>query len=67
MSYRDDSFRLRRERDEALKDVQYFRSSLIDKDRTCIELEDELLRSKQVSSFMVILNIFSVQSHTSQV
>ncbi|XP_057313170.1 syntaxin-binding protein 4-like isoform X2 [Hydractinia symbiolongicarpus] len=47
MSYRDDSFRLRRERDEALKDVQYFRSSLIDKDRTCIELEDELLRSKQ--------------------
>ena len=47
-SYRDELFRLRRERDQALKDTQYYRDLLHDKDQDYISLEDELEQTRQV-------------------
>ena len=47
-SHWEDVNKLRRERDDAQREVQYFRTSLCDKDRDCLSLEDELERSRQV-------------------
>ena len=64
-SYRDELYRLRRERDQALKDAQYYRDLLHDKDQDYINLEDELEQTRQVCWICLLLfvcgQIFSVE------
>ena len=52
----EDVNKLRRERDNAQREVQYFRSSLYDKDRDCLTLEEELELSRQV----ILKHLFKV-------
>ena len=58
---RDEMYRLRRERDQALKDTQYYRDLLHDKDRDYITLEDELEQARQVCSLRIKTRILNLQ------
>jgi len=54
-SYNEEICRLRRERNEALKDAEYYRDLLHDKDEDCVHLEDELDHTRQVRLFFGLL------------
>ena len=51
----DDLARVSRERDDALRELQYLRRQLNEKNQSSSDIEDELNRSRQV-----ILNFFMV-------
>ena len=47
ISCNDEIYRLRRERDEALRDARYYRDLLHEKDADCLQLEEDLQLTQQ--------------------
>ena len=47
MAYHDELYRLRRERDDAIRESQRLRESLRAKSRSCVDLEEDLIKSRR--------------------